>query len=213
MTVWFTSDLHFGHSNIIGYSGRPFADVRGMDRGLVERWNDVVRPDDTIWVLGDLAMGNIADSLALVGELAGHKRLVTGNHDRCWYGHRRHADVAKIEMWAVRYLDAGFEEIHQGKITIDVGGRRVDVCHFPYAGDSHDLDRYVDERPIDGGGWLLHGHVHERWRQRQRMINVGVDAWDYRPVDTPTLVALMEQGPADLERLPATSRSAQISVN
>ena len=49
-------------------------------------------------------------------------------------------------------------------------------------GDSGEEDRYVDRRPADDGGWLLHGHVHERWRWHRRMINVGVDVWDYRPV-------------------------------
>ena len=64
-------------------------------------------------------------------------------------------------------------------------------CHFPYEGDSHDHDRYPDHRPLDDGEWLLHGHVHQRWRVRGRMINVGVDVWDYAPVPEDELVALL----------------------
>jgi len=63
--------------------------------------------------------------------------------------------------------------------------------HFPYDGDSHDEDRYVQWRPVDEGDWLLHGHVHTNWRQNGRMINVGIDAWDLAPVAEDTLVELI----------------------
>ncbi len=195
MTTWFSADLHFGHANIIEYSGRPFADVEEMNLALIERWNERVHPGDTVWVLGDVALGHIDDSLPLVGALHGHKLLLTGNHDRCWAGHRR-----RVEEWTERYLAAGFAEIHQGEITLRAGDRDVLACHFPYRGDSHDHDRFVDQRPVDRGAWLLHGHVHERWRQHDRMINVGVDAWDCAPVDEATISALIAAGPNDLPR-------------
>ena len=196
MTLWFTSDLHFGHANVIAYSGRPWADVDRMDAGLVDRWNDAVDPADTVWVLGDVAMGRIAASLPLVAHLRGRKLLVAGNHDRCWAGHGD-----KAAGWTERYLEAGFAEVHQGTIELTVGGHAVLAGHFPYHGDSHDHDRFVAERPLDEGRWLLHGHVHERWRQRGRMVNVGVDAWDQRPVDEGRLARLIEAGPADLAPL------------
>jgi calcineurin-like phosphoesterase family protein len=192
MTVWFTADLHLGHANIIGYSCRPFHDVDAMNEALVARWNECVAPQDTVWVLGDVALGHIEDSLAHVGRLAGRKRLLAGNHDRCWAGHGRRA-----EEWAERYLQAGFDEIHQGELMLPLGDTDVVACHFPYRGDSHDQDRYLDHRPADRGVWLLHGHVHERWRQRGRMLNVGVDAWDYRPVNAVTLAEIVSSGPND----------------
>ena len=55
MALWLTSDLHFGHENIIRYCDRPFADVDAMNRALVDRWNEVVGDDDVVWVLGDFA--------------------------------------------------------------------------------------------------------------------------------------------------------------
>lgn len=76
-------------------------------------------------------------------------------------------------------------------MTLSVGGRKVLVCHLPYRGDSKDTDRYLAFRPIDEGKWLLCGHIHEKWRQQQRMINVGVDVWDFAPVSEETLVELM----------------------
>jgi calcineurin-like phosphoesterase family protein len=194
MTTWFTSDLHLGHANIIRYSGRPFVDVDEMHKALTDRWNANVQPDDTVWVLGDVALGRIDDVLPMVGALHGRKHLLAGNHDRCWAGHGSRADG-----WTERYLQAGFAEVHQGKTRVPVCGRSLLACHFPYRGDSHDRDRYVEERPTDSGEWLLHGHVHERWRQRGRMINVGVDAWHQQPVSEHELNALIEAGVADID--------------
>lgn len=187
MARWFTADLHLGHANIIRYCQRPFADADAMDRALVERWNDAVAEGDEVWVLGDFAMGRIAQTLPLAGRLRGRKVLVAGNHDRCWQAHRK-----GVERWTQEYLDAGFAEIRQGTVELDLAGQRVLACHFPYVGDSQDVDRFVQERPRDDGrSWLLHGHVHERWREAPRMVNVGVDVWDYRPVAEDALAALI----------------------
>lgn len=198
MSRWFTADLHLGHANIIDYCDRPFDDVDTMNCALIERWNEVVSPDDEVWILGDFALGRIADTLPLVAQLAGRKVLLTGNHDRCWPGHGRRA-----EGWEQRYLDAGFDEIAHGEVLIEVSGHQPLACHFPYRGDSHDHDRFVDSRPVDHGGWLLHGHVHERWLKRDRMINVGVDVWDYRPVSEAAITELTNADGDDLPPLAA----------
>ena len=192
MSTWFTADLHLGHANIIRYCDRPFVDVEAMDRALVERWNDVVEVGDDVWVLGDVALGTILETLPRVGELRGTKFLLTGNHDRCWDGHGHRADG-----WAERYVDAGFAAVRHGQIELEVGDDTVLACHFPYRGDTLPHDRFLERRPIDEGRWLLHGHVHERWRQRGRMINVGTDAWEFRPVSEAEIVELMAAGPRD----------------
>lgn len=80
MTLWFVSDTHFGHANIINYCQRPFASTEEMDEAMIERWNAVVRPSDHIYHLGDVAMRK-ADLLRVMPRLVGHKRLVRGNHD------------------------------------------------------------------------------------------------------------------------------------
>jgi len=69
------------------------------------------------------------------------------------------------------------------------------LCHFPYRGDSQEQDRFPDARPIDKGEWLLHGHVHDRWSQNGRMINVGVDANDFTPVSETALTHRLSAGP------------------
>jgi calcineurin-like phosphoesterase family protein len=186
VTRWFTSDLHFGHANIIRYSGRPYADVDEMDRDLVARWNATVADDDEVWVLGDVAMGRIDESLLLVAELAGTKRLVPGNHDRCWPGRGE-----KAAGWAARYVQAGFAEVLPEEVDLTIAGRPARACHFPYHGDSHDEARFESHRPVDDGRLLLHGHVHTRWRVQGRQVNVGCDVWDYRPVSEDAIVAAL----------------------
>lgn len=78
--IWFISDTHFTHENIIGYCGRPFANATEMDEVMVANWNAHVRPQDHIYHLGDVAMDKKAVE-AIMPRLQGHKRLVRGNHD------------------------------------------------------------------------------------------------------------------------------------
>ncbi len=197
MTTWFTADLHLGHRNIIDYCKRPFDGVESMDRDLVERWNEVVHDEDTVWILGDFALGKLRETLPLAGELRGRLILLTGNHDRCWVGHGRRA-----QGWSDRYLEAGFAEVHHGTATIQIASTQVRLCHFPYRGDSHRRDRYLAHRPTDDGAWLLHGHVHDRWGQSGRMINVGVDVTDFRPISEAAIAAVIAEGPTRRDQLP-----------
>ncbi|MBO0747216.1 MAG: hypothetical protein J2O47_02630 [Acidimicrobiaceae bacterium] len=198
-TRWWTADLHFGHANIIRYCDRPFTSVEAMDEGLIERWNDSVTPDDEVWLLGDFAMGGLAEHLPLAQRLAGHKVLVAGNHDACWEGRPK----GGFERWVAEYLEAGFERIVQPPTMADLGETTVLVHHFPYEGDSRgDVERFAEHRPTDEGAWLLHGHVHDRWRQSGRQINVGVDAWGGRLVSDEELADLIAAGPTDRPTLP-----------
>ena len=78
MTVFFTADQHFGHTNIIEYCKRPFKDVNEMDEMLIKFWNDVVKPTDTVFVLGDFAFKHHEKYKA---RLNGMIFLMDGSHD------------------------------------------------------------------------------------------------------------------------------------
>ena len=189
---WFTADLHLGHRRIVELEpGRPGPDVDAMNEALIGAWNDVVAPTDDVWVLGDAAMGTIADTLPLVALLHGRLVLVPGNHDRCFAGN------PNWQAWIDRYLDAGFAEVRHGPLEIDLRGQTVTVSHFPYTGESRPErpDRHAQHRPEDRGQVLLHGHVHSAWKVNGRQINVGIDVWDHRPV-AEAVVANLAAGPA-----------------
>jgi calcineurin-like phosphoesterase family protein len=173
MTTFLTADLHIDHNNLMDYEPERrslFHDLEGQRRELILRHNAVVSPTDTIIVVGDLALSekNVGPYLA---ETNGRKVLVSGNHDRTHSCHKKYQNAIR------RYLAHGFAEVHE---QLELG--RFLVCHMPYVADERHGERYSQWRPKDEGKWLLHGHVHSAWRTRDRMINVGVDVWDYRPV-------------------------------
>jgi len=218
---WFTADLHFSHANIARFCGRPFirdeyvegqlahvTDVWAMNEAIVHNINALVGPDDELWILGDVALGNIDKSLLNVRRFrAGRVVIVTGNHDRCHSYNKK-----KAAGWLERYERLTGAEIINGNTEVTIsdgstsGGSYVQVSHFPYAGDSHDHgdrgDRFAAFRPVDDGRWLLCGHVHTAWRQRGRMINVGIDAWGGLPVNEPAVLAAIRAGEQALPVVP-----------
>ena len=211
MGRFFTSDLHLGHRNIARYeperaraagvepllgSADDEAQSR-LDSFLINRWNAVVGPDDEVWVLGDIVMGQLDRTLPYLRRLLGHIVLVPGNHDRVWAGERRRDD------WWDRYLAAGIDRIVDGTAALELAdGTVVDVDHFPYRGDSGPNDRHQDWRPADHGRWLLHGHVHSTWRINGRMINVGVDVWDHTPITEQRVIDLIRSASSGSWRSP-----------
>jgi calcineurin-like phosphoesterase family protein len=77
--VFVISDLHLNHENIISYCKRPFDSVREMNRVLIKNWNYVVKPDDTVYFVGDMSLGN---SDKIIEKLNGNIYFVWGNHDQ-----------------------------------------------------------------------------------------------------------------------------------
>lgn len=192
--IYFTSDLHFGHKNIINFCRRPFHSVENMNKLMVMNWNEVVQPDDTVYILGDFAMGQIRETLPIAEQLNGEKLLVPGNHDRCWPGHLDgdgKIDGAKISEWKQRYEDVGFTVLPT-QVTIEHEGQEILLCHFPYETVVGEYDlRYHNTHPVDNGLPLFHGHVHDTWKTRLNMVNVGVDVWGYCPVSIERLVDVL----------------------
>lgn len=184
MTTWFTSDLHFGHKNIITHCDRPWDSVEAMNDGLVQRWNERVEPHDAVFVLGDLVWGSINSAAGWLRQLNGYKYLVPGNHDTVWEGHKNPKVSHRNQLQGM-----GFSVIPgEFRYTFEVGGgfTKVKLCHFPYHFDNdgrHD-DPFPDAHPEDEGQWLIHGHVHTTWKvdRARRQFNVGVDVWDWYPV-------------------------------
>ena len=209
MTKWFTSDLHFGHANIIKYTERPYASVEEMNDDLVRRFNSVVNDGDDVWILGDLCMGKLDESLLWVEQLNGTKYLVPGNHDKM-FG----KDGVKYANMRQKYLDAGIEKVTDYQVVMSPRASNADglpipsvlACHFPYVGDHDDSheDRYPTYRPKDRGVLLAHGHTHGLWRKKGRMIDVGVDAWGGYPVSFETMAVTWGSDTSDLGPVPWT---------
>lgn len=161
---FFTSDTHFGHKNVIEYCKRPFATVEEMDEELIRRWNAVVGENDQVFHLGDFAFCGKMRAREIMNHLTGTKFLVRGNHDH-WTN--------------AKYLDLGFSSVYQ---FTELAWNGWKLSHFPYRGQEAD-DRKFEQQLEDTGGWLLCGHVHTAWKQKGRMINIGVDQWNFTPVN------------------------------
>ena len=81
MAIFFTSDTHFGHGGALGLYRRPFASVAAVNEAIIERWNEIVGPDDEVWHLGDFAIRQRPAVVAKIfARLHGRKHLVTGNN-------------------------------------------------------------------------------------------------------------------------------------
>ena len=101
MAVYFSSDNHYFHANIIKYCSRPFRDVGEMNAAMVDNWNSVVSDEDVVFHLGDVSAGlrdRVDDFKALIGSLRGKKVLIRGNHDH------------QTDEW---YVEAGFRSVHE----------------------------------------------------------------------------------------------------
>jgi calcineurin-like phosphoesterase family protein len=172
MTIWITSDTHFGHARMVtdfkladGSPARNFESVEEMDETMIERWNEVVRPQDKIYHLGDVAMRQ-QDIDRVMPRLNGHKRLVRGNHD-----------IFRTKLYA-RY----FEEIMGMRVL-----NHLIFTHVPIAPWSQGSQHAN-----------VHGHVHQNLPRLYEVprglkdpegggppavyVNVCTEMTDYRPV-------------------------------
>lgn len=176
--VYFTSDTHFGHENIIRYCGRPFRNAEEMNAELIRRWRETVPEEGIVFHLGDFAHGGSRLWNDILHALTGRKYLILGNHD----------------MKALRQGYMGQFEHVAHQMTIKVGGQTIVLNHNPflcYGGSYRDV-------------WQLFGHVHSGPAShtgldhpRLRMLfplqyDVGVDNNDFRPISFAEVKAKIE---------------------
>jgi calcineurin-like phosphoesterase family protein len=164
MTAWLTGDTHFGHQNIIAYCNRPYTTLGQMHDDLTTRWNEVVGPEDTVYHLGDFAMGHPELWPAYRAALNGRIILVRGNHDR-------HLDRVIERM--------NFTDVIENAV-VEIDGVSCWLNHYPPTPDH----RGVVKRPQAPGPYdlALCGHVHDSWKVHDAVVNVGVDIWGYAPI-------------------------------
>ncbi len=187
--IWFTSDQHYWHENIIKYCNRPYANAAEMNESLIANYNQLVKPEDTVYHLGDFSMA-FRPVETYVHRLNGTKHLIAGNHDFCSYLHKKSRTSDGHVMWTNKYIECGFTSVStEGLITI--AGQEVLMHHMPYNGDHGVNDRYTEHRPKDEGKWLLHGHLHGKYKTKDHMIDVGVDVWDFKPVSIDTIASII----------------------
>ncbi len=163
--IWFTADTHYSHANIIrpDFCNRPYADVEEMNEALIENFNECVKPGDTCYHLGDFSFAR--NPAEVFNRLNGNKLLVLGNHD--W---KRLRELRKLSWGWIK--DVYFLRVAGTKIWLNHFAQRA----WPSA---------------HHGSLHLYGHSHGSLPDFGRSTDVGVDAWDYRPVHLDEILALM----------------------
>jgi calcineurin-like phosphoesterase family protein len=152
--VWFTSDQHFGHPQIIGHCHRPFATVEEMDEKLIESWNSRIKHGDVVYHLGDITFRSAKNPGIYFGRLHGLIHLIAGNHDDETVKKR-----ATCFAWIKDYF------------YLRLDRKKVVLSHYPF--ESWRASRH--------GGFHLHGHSHGGARRLPRRLDVGVDSNEYNP--------------------------------
>jgi len=169
MSVWFTSDHHFGHGNIIGYCDRPFGDAHEMNVKMSNYWNEVIMPDDIVYHLGDFSF----HSDKYIDRLNGRVVLVKGNHDN-----KRHWKCFDLAVDGIALKLAEFK-CFLTHWPIEVGWK-----YNHTSPELHLLDVY---------DFIICGHVHEKWKVKGKNVNVGVDVWDFKPIHVDELVRFLRK--------------------
>lgn len=170
--IWFTEGTHYGHARIIEFEKRPFANVDEMDKELIKRHNEKVKPDDTVYHLGDFTLNRDLTNVAeLFAKLNGHIFVVPGNHDK-W--------IARMDGWRGSLMSASRKKVTilppLYSLEIDTGEQHpfvVVLCHYPLS--RWDRSHY--------SALHLYGHVGHEYVGEYNTLNVGVDHHDFYPVN------------------------------
>lgn len=180
--IYYISDMHFGHENIIRFDNRPFANTELMNEVLIHNWNERVTGEDTVYVIGDGFFKQEEMSLGIIKRLNGHKHLIKGNHDRV---------RGRLRFYWESIKD--YDEVKDGN-------HRVILSHYPMM--FYNAQHY--------GSIMIYGHVHnsrewrfiEKWKKElwdegisARIINVGC-MMDYMGYTPRTLEELLKANPA-----------------
>ena len=149
--IFFLSDTHFGHSKIVNYCERPFNNVQSMDQVIIDNINKVVKPEDTIYFLGDFSFKGKKPVDYASRIVSQDIHIILGNHDK------------------EKDFDESFKSVQYVKEIIYCN-QRIFLSHYPHRSwpASHK------------GSWMLFGHVHAKLENEDRNSNrktldVGVD--------------------------------------
>jgi calcineurin-like phosphoesterase family protein len=181
--IFFTSDSHFGHENIIRFCKRPFNSVEEMNEELIRRWNEKVGPNDIVFHLGDFCWGGSQVWNGILDKLNGKIYLCLGNHD--------------LKNIRQGYVER-FEDV-QFQYYIRIENKNIYLNHVPFATVP---GGYRGEKAV----WQLFGHIHTNphpdcvGKDDERCSNlmatqydVGVDNNDFYPISFNEVKQIIEQ--------------------
>lgn len=172
--IYFTSDHHFGHANIIKFCNRPFKDVEEMNEVLIERWNEKIGKNDNVYHLGDFGFGYKENIANIIDRLNGKIHLIVGNHEKP-------ALQCKDKfVWVKEY-----HELKVKDPECDNGTRRIILFHYAMRVWRSDFR----------GTWHLYGHSHGTLPDKENKLafDIGVDCHDFYPLSYHEVKEIMKK--------------------
>lgn len=174
--MFFTSDTHFYHTNIIKYTDRPFSSAEEMNEKLIENWNSVVSKNDIIYHLGDFAFCGSEKSEMILKQLNGNITLIPGNHDKnsLLNMFSRHHSVIREEGYYILHGKYKIFLTHRNNLEIQ------EENSFVFHGHEHGYNLHIQYE-------TAYKNIKERFKNeksfgvRNNTIEVGVDLWNYKP--------------------------------
>lgn len=171
--LYFISDTHFSHTNVIEYENRPFNNIDEMNQFIINSWNKIVHQNDIVFFLGDFALGEIDKEVAyreLPKLLNGEIHFIKGNHDRSY---------KTLEKYFI---------IHDNEYMFDYNNYHFILSHRPLMSNK-----------IPKGYINIHGHIHSHLLDSTLFdpsthINVSVESLDYTPISVLDIVKQIEDG-------------------
>ena len=181
--IFFTSDTHFCHKKILEFCDRPWNSIEEHDETLIDNWNSIITPDDTVFHLGDFCFGGAPKWKEILKQLNGHIYLIKGNHDD-----------KNLEASLYSYFE---DVVYQARILI--GKQTIYLNHFPFLCFAHGNPiTYPTSYNIN-----LFGHVHSGPNSTSEDISrlnflyptqydVGVDNNCYKPISWEDIKLIIE---------------------
>jgi len=174
--IYFISDLHFNHDKEFVYVPRGFNCIEDMNNAIVTNWNNKVEDTDTVYIVGDVMLGDYTKGIELLKQLKGNIIIVAGNHDT--------DNRIKLYKQCENVIDVVFAD----RIRYD--GCSIFISHFPT------LCGNVDESQFQRHIFNVFGHTHSKdefYLENPWMFNAACDANNCTPISIDEMLDKCEQ--------------------
>jgi len=169
--IYFSSDWHLNHKNIMKYSNRPFSSIEEMNDNIIRNFFTSLENNSDVYYLGDLSF-NLTTAESFLMSIPKNIRFhfIRGNHDK-----------QLQDTLLKKYCTS----VCNGYKDINYNGQKITLCHYPMY--SWNCSHY--------GAWMLHGHHHSNTQDRfyGKIMNVGVDLHNFKPISFDEVKSFMDK--------------------
>ena len=182
--IWFVSDTHFGHIKDFLWAPRGFDSIEEHDKSIIQNWNQLIKPEDEVYHLGDVMLNDNEHGLQCLKQLNGKIHILIGNHDT----------ESRVELYK---QCSNVVSIDYAK-ELKIGKYYFWLCHYPTITANYDDDKPWAKHLIN-----IYGHTHQQnkfYNDNPYMYCVCLDAQNNNPVNLDTILAEIKEKKEQLDR-------------